>query len=106
MKVSFELVRIGKFRKSFSTERALKVNTINLKKAITFFIKNELCYKKDIEMVLIIPEKGQNIKIVLDDIRDFNVKKELKKKFPKSIYKENYSKILININNKIFPITI
>jgi len=51
---------------------------------------------------MIIPGRGYEIKIALQDIRDTNVKKILKVNIPLQIYKGDYSIIIDNINNRIF----
>jgi formiminotetrahydrofolate cyclodeaminase len=53
-------------------------------------------------MVMIIPGKGYNVKIALQDIKDLHIKKELKNNFPNSIYKGEYSIIMDNLENKVF----
>ncbi|MBU3821323.1 hypothetical protein KO566_04555 [Flavobacteriaceae bacterium XHP0103] len=104
MEVKFDLVRIGKIRKSYELEKTLKDNVVSLKKDIRFLLENEICNNKSniVEMAMIIPEKGKNIKIALEDVRDFHIRKKLKTNFPNSIYQGKYAKILDNINNRIF----
>lgn len=104
MEVKFDLVRIGKIRKNSIAEKILKQNIDLLRNNIRLLLKNENIDNKHntIHMVMIIPGKGYNVKIVLQDIKDLHVKKELKKNFPNSIYKGEYSIIMDNLENKIF----
>jgi len=53
-------------------------------------------------MVMLIPRKGFEIKICLQDIRDEDIKIDLRCRYPNSIYKGKYSSIMDNIDNKIF----
>jgi hypothetical protein len=106
MDVKFDLVRIGKIRKSSIAEIVLKQNVDLLRNNIRSFLKDENINNKynTIRMVIIIPGKGYNIKIALQDIKDLNIKKELKNNFPNSIYKGEYSIIMKNIENKVFGV--
>ncbi|WP_300979260.1 hypothetical protein [Flavobacterium sp.] len=104
MEVKFDLVRIGKIRKSSIAEKILKNNIDLLRNNIRSFLKDENFDDKHntVHMVMIIPGKGYNIKIALQDIRDLYIKNELKNNFPNSIYKGEYSIIMDNLENKIF----
>jgi len=104
MEVNFDLVRIGRTRKNYTSEKILEQNVDLLKSNIRFFLKEKVSNNKNnvISMVMVVPGKGYNIKIALQDIRDNEIKKELKKKFPNSIYKGEYSTLLDNMNNRVF----
>ncbi|MBP0903365.1 hypothetical protein ACFSKN_00555 [Mariniflexile gromovii] len=104
MEVKFDLVRIGKIRRDYAIENVLKQNVDSLKNKIRFLLKNDNCFNKynRVDMVMIIPGKGESIKIALQDITDFHIRKKLKENVPDSIYMGKYSAILDNINNRIF----
>lgn len=104
MEVKFDLVRIGKIRKSSIAEKNLKQNIDLLRNNIRSFLKEKYINNKHntVHMVMIIPGKGYNIRIALQDIKDLHVKKELKKNFLNSIYKGEYSIIIDNLENKVF----
>ena len=104
MEVKFDLVRIGKIRKSSIAEKILKQNVDLLRNEIRSFLKDENINNKHntVHMVITIPGKGYNIKIALQDIKDLHIKKELKNNFPNSIYKGGYSIIMDNLENKVF----
>ena len=104
MKVKFDLVRIGGIRKKYASEIILKQNVDLLRTEIRHLLKDGKCSHKDntVHMTMIIPGKGYSIKINLQDIKDFHIRKELREKFPDSIYKGKHSTIMDNINNRIF----
>ncbi len=104
MNVKFDLVRFGKIRKNNNSELILKKNVEFLQNHIRFLLDNENIDNKNncVDMVMIIPGRGYEIKIALQDIRDTNVKKILKVNIPLQIYKGDYSIIIDNINNRIF----
>ena len=104
MNVKFDLVRFGKIRKNNNSELILKKNVEFLQDHIRFLLDNENIDNKNncVDMVMIIPGRGYEIKIALQDIRDTNVKKILKVNIPLQIYKGDYSIIIDNINNRIF----
>lgn len=104
MKVKFDLVRIGKIRKDFSSEKILKQNVISLKKNIRLLLEYKDFGNKNntISIVMVIPGKGYKIKIALQDILDSNIKKELRQNFREHIYTREYSVLLDNIDNRIF----
>jgi hypothetical protein len=104
MEVKFDLVRIGGIRKSSNAETLLKGNVDLLRNNIRSLLKDLNISNKhnSISLVMIIPGKGANIKIALDNIKDENIRKELRYNFPRSIYKGDYSLIMNNIENKIF----
>ena len=104
MEVKFDLVRFGEIRKNSIAEKVIKENLDLLRNNICLLLKDENINNKynRISMVMIVPKKGYNIKIVLHDIKDENIKKKLRLNFPTSIYKGDYSLITDNIDNKIF----
>lgn len=104
MEVKFDLVRIGGIRKNLIAEKIIKENLDILRNEIRSLLKDENINNKynRIDMVLIIPQKGYTIKIVLHDIKDESIRKKLKLHFPKYIYKGDYSIIMDNLDNKIF----
>jgi hypothetical protein len=104
MEVKFDLVRIGKIRKNSLAEMILKQNVDFLKNSIQSFLKDDyINYKHNqISLEMIIPGKGYNIKIALRSIKHENVKKELRRNFPNSIYKGEDSIIEMNALNKVF----
>ena len=108
MKVKFDIVRIGKFRKDAFVERFLKENVDLMKSKISSLLK-DIKYKSEYNemgLILVIPARGENIKIYIEDLQDTNVKKILSPNFPHSIYKRNYSIIEDNVHNPIFPIRV
>ena len=104
MEVKFDLVRIGKIRKDSGAEIILKQNIDLLRESIRYFLKEEKYPNKNnrVEMTMIVPGKGFNIKIALQDVGDFYLRKKLREKFPNSIYKGKYSTIIENIHNRVF----
>lgn len=104
MEVKFDLVRIGKIRKNSICEKILKENVDSLKNNIRSLLKDEKVDNKHnkIHIVMIIPSKDYNIKIVLQDIRYEYIRKELRFNFPSSIYNGEYSEIMDNLENKVF----
>jgi hypothetical protein len=104
MEVKFDLVRIGNIRKEKKTEIIIKQNLDILKNEIrSLFLDDKIENKSNqFSVVLVIPSKGHNIKIVLEEIKDENIKNQLRKEFPKSTYKGDYLKLLDNIDNKVF----
>ncbi|AMA48592.1 MULTISPECIES: hypothetical protein [Flavobacterium] len=104
MEVKFDLVRIGKIRKNSISETILKQNIDLLRNEIRRFLIDETINNKNniLNLVMIIPGKGHNVKIALHEINDLNIKKQLKNNFPNSIYKGEYSIILNNTENKVF----
>lgn len=106
MDVKFDLNRNGKFRTDTTSEIILKQNVDILKNDVRTFLKNlnsEIAHDK-IEMTIIIPSKGHNIKIDFENINDKILKKELRKQFPNSIYNGDYSEFEKNLFNEYFPI--
>jgi hypothetical protein len=104
MEVKFDLVRIGGIRKSYNAETILKGNVDLLRNNIRSLLKdlNISTKQNSISIVMIIPGKGDNIKIALDNIKDDHIRKELRHNLPRSIYKGDYSLIMNNIDNRIF----
>lgn len=102
MEVKFDLVRIGKSRKNSISEIFLKQNVDFLKSGIRWLLKDIDVDNKNnqITMVMVIPAKGLSIKIVLQDIKESYIKKELRTNFPNSIFKGHYSSILDNLNDR------
>tara|TARA_R110002051_G_scaffold306845_2_gene377638 strand:- start:3110 stop:3427 length:318 start_codon:yes stop_codon:yes gene_type:complete len=104
MNLRFDLVRIGETRKNYNSEKLIELNTELLIKNIRNIITNEK-NKEDnfkFEMTIIVPEKGHNIKILMESIKDLKIKGLLKQKFPNSIYKGEIETVLDNIHNKVF----
>ncbi|KJD36683.1 hypothetical protein PW52_03305 [Tamlana sedimentorum] len=104
MEVKFDLVRIGKFRKDRFSEKIIEENADSLRTNIKSFLKNETCSHRDntVHMTIVIPAKGYNVKMVLQDIRDFKIRKQLRERFPNFIYKGNQSTLLENLSNRIW----
>jgi len=104
MDVKFDLVRIGKFRKNYVSETILKQNADLLRTNIRYLLQDRKCSHKDntVHMTMVIPGKGYNIKIVLQDVRDFHIRKQLKEKFPNSIFKGDQSILRNNIWNSLW----
>ncbi len=100
MKVKFDLIRIGKIRKDHMSEILLKQNAFLLKNTI----RHELAdfESNEINIEMIIPAKGFNVKICLNNINDKSIKKYLRNNFSRNIYNGNYSVIKDNLNNPIF----
>lgn len=104
MEVKFEMVRIGKKRKSFIAEKILKQNVSFLKESIRHLLKNKTSNSKHnrIFITMVIPARGYNIKIHFQNIPEKWIRKELKDNFPDAIYKGRIDYILDNIYNPIF----
>lgn len=104
MEVKFDLVRIGGIRKNLLAERNLKLNVNQLRNDIRYLLKDEIIHSKQnkISIVMIIPQKGYQIKISVKDIEYENIREKLKFNFPNSIYKGKLEVILDNLNNKLF----
>lgn len=104
MEVKFDLVRIGKTRKNYNSEKVLKQNVDFLRSNIRDLLKEEKCSHKNnrVDMTMIVPAKGNNIKIRLQDIKDFHIRKLIRENYPNSVYKGNLDTILDNMNNRVF----
>lgn len=106
MEIKFEYVRIGKFRKNKLNENLLKENYNIFKAQLTsFFEFNNFKYpteKLPIPLLLVIPSKGNTVKLSLEDITSEKLKKELKNKFNDKIYKGKYSILIDNMDNEKF----
>ena len=85
MEVKFDLVRIGKTRKNYNSEKVLKQNVDFLRSNIRDLLKEEKCSHKNnrVDMTMIAPAKGHNIKIRLQDIKDFHIRKLIRENFEK-----------------------
>ena len=95
-------LELGRIRKNPFQERILKQNVKFLKNRVRSILENEDIDNNKIYMVMVVPGRGYNIKIVLQDIRDISIRKKLKEKIPNYIYKGKYSVLLDNMNNPIF----
>jgi hypothetical protein len=102
MEIKFDVVSIGKIRKDQISEIILKQNVGFLKIGIHSFLKDIDSETKKIGIVLVIPGKGHSIKISLQDVKEKNIRKELKNNFPYNIYKGEHSSIMNNGDNQIF----
>lgn len=104
MEVKFDMVRLGKKRKSFMAEKILKQNVSFLKESIRHLLKNKTIGTKHnrIFITMVIPAKGYNIKIHFQNIKEKWIRKELRESYPNSIFKGNYDTLLDNLNNKVF----
>lgn len=104
MEVKFDLVRIGNIRKNSIAEKIIKENLDVLRNKIRWLLKDDNANNKynRIHIVLIIPQKGFAVKIVLHDIKDEVIRKKIKINFPKNIHKGDYSIIMNNLDNKVF----
>mgnify|MGYP000057659148 CR=1 FL=1 len=106
MKIKFEPVRIGKFRKDLIQERILKENYLKLKHEISVFVES-IQSDDTIDVDIVIPEKGNRISITLDSIEDNYIKNQLMENFPNSIYNGDYNVLYNNSTNlELFPIGI
>lgn len=105
MEITFEIVRIGKFRKDSQVEKIIKENVNLMKKSIRSLLEDFKYMGKDdkMELILVIPAKGDNVKIYIGDRKDENLRELLRQNFPDSIYTGNDSIIEENIHNPIFP---
>jgi len=101
MKVNFEFVRLGKISHNNVSEKVLKQDVHALKKSIQLFLEDFNLNDK-IDILIVIPSKGHNIKFSLYDIQDPKIKAELRQNFSKTIYNGEYSKIITNLQNAIF----
>ncbi len=99
MEVKFDLVRIGKFRKNNIAEKIISQNLKIFRDDIRSLLKDKKSFYKNnkLNIVMIIPAKGYNIKISLEDISDEQIKKDLMYNFPNSIFKGKYSILLNNL---------
>jgi hypothetical protein len=104
MEVKFDLVRIGKVRKDYSSEKILKDNVKMLKIQIRELLSEEICSHKNNreDVTMIVPGKGYNIKILLNDVKDLHIRTILRKNIPNSIYKGKIDTVLDSINNRVF----
>ncbi|MDX1830484.1 MAG: hypothetical protein R3342_13170 [Lutibacter sp.] len=104
MDVKFDLVRIGNARKNYTSEKILKQNVDLLRKNIRELLRNENCSHKNNreDITMIVPARGFNIKIRLQDVKDYHIRKLLRDKFPNSMYKGKLDTILDNSNNRVF----
>lgn len=104
MDVKFDVVRIGERRKNHLSEILLEENTIMLKNTLVDFLfdlKNS-DGKNSEQVTIVVPAKGYNPKIRLQDFRDKRVRDLVKIKFSGFIYKGSDDSFLININNRVF----
>ncbi len=103
MYAHFDTVRLGKFRKDIFTERALVENVKNLKRNIRNLLESHKEGRVDMEIV--IPAKGTNVKFALQNINDLEIKRILIQEFPDNVYKGRYSMLAENSNNiPVFPL--
>lgn len=104
MKVNFDLVRIGNLRRDPIAEQILRENVDKLKKSIRIFLEDQIDIYGygSIDMIMVIPGSGFNIKILLKDIRDKNLRKVIHDHLPDSIYKGKHSMLMKNLNNRIW----
>lgn len=104
MEVKFDLVRIGNTRKNYNSEKILKQNVDFLRSNIRDLLKDEKCSHKNnrVDITMIVPAKGHNIKIRLQDIKDFHIRKLIGENYPNSVYKGNLETILDNMDNRVF----
>lgn len=103
MEVKFDTVRIGKIRNSSIEEKILEQNLAFLKSNIKSLFRDDEVEKEHnrISVVLVIPGKGDNIKIAVKYSGNEFVKKLLSSNFPDSIYKGKYSTIDANQFNQV-----
>ena len=104
MKIKFDMIRIGSKRKNVSSEIILKENVEILKKSIRSFFKGENCSHKNNEehITMIIPAKGDNIKVLIQDFKDYQIRQMFRESFSDFIYKGNLDKLPDYYDNKIF----
>ncbi|BAO54810.1 hypothetical protein [Nonlabens marinus] len=101
MGVKFNTVRIGNKRKNPNAEILVRQNYDELKSSIKHLIETEF-NEEPIEIALVIPEKGFDTKMILENIKNGTLIKTLKKRFPNNQYKGAYCNIERNLFNKLF----
>lgn len=107
MTVNFDLVRMGKLRTDSIALQMLKDNVQILQNTIRELLKDEeyIYGSGTMGLVMIIPARGFDIKIVLQDIGEERIKRILKHYLPgHSIYKGSYSTILDNVRKNIWTL--
>ena len=97
MNIKFEVIRIGKTRKNKTSEIWIQQNLKFLKENI-LHVFNENKINISINLLLIIPSRGNKIRISLRNINNSELKYIIKENFSDSIYNGNYNLILKNIN--------
>lgn len=104
MEIKFDLVRIGKRRKSHVKEDILKQNVNALINGIRHFLSDEKCSNKNnLENVtMIVPGRGLSIKILLSDFKDFHIRKLIRERFPNNIYNGNKVLVYNSWDNRVF----
>lgn len=101
MEVKFDYIRIGGFRKDKHQELMLKENLDQLKMELinTLNYVNEL---ERIELTLIIPKNGFDIKVHLESNIPGNIKDIIKNEFPFNHRSLTHNEIAKNLLNKIW----
>lgn len=103
MDVNFNVIRIGVKRKNRVLEENLIQNTYLLKKKIRNYLGGiEIGEIKGADIDLCVPSKGNKITIVLQNIRNQQIKNLLKNQYKEYLYKGSYKAISENINNRVF----
>lgn len=102
--MNFDIVRIGKLRNDQIALQMLKDNVQILQNTIRTLLKEEeYIYGSGVmELVMVVPGRGFNIKIALQDIGEERIKKILKHHLPNSIYKGSYDLLLRNAGKHIW----
>ncbi|WP_053991488.1 hypothetical protein [Mangrovimonas sp. TPBH4] len=96
MDVKFEIVRIGSKRKDSAAELLIRQNLNFLRVGIRHVLQNlePANDNSRLDMVLVIPEEGVDVKIVLDNLASPHIAELLKTRYPNNIFEGDYKLIL------------
>ncbi|CAG5086851.1 hypothetical protein [Parvicella tangerina] len=101
MEVEFEVVRFGKIRSDRFIEKTLQENVELLKNSIRSFLSEDNSVDK-VYLDIIIPSRGQDIKVNIFHIKEDHVKNRLKFNYPNSIYTGSQTKLIENAQNQVW----
>jgi hypothetical protein len=102
MTVKFDMVRIGKIRKSPVAEMFLKENVQILQQSIRDLLADVSNESDQVDIAMVIPAKGYSIKIILEFFHNEQIKHLLQTTFPNSIYRRDTNNLVNHVHNRIF----